>query len=81
MSELEPRIDRLEKLWEHDHNTIELLAIYIPRLTDILIKYWIASGRHRKELMDAVKIIDNDLQEHFKIRTDKKRKSKYKEYE
>lgn len=48
---LEEKVKILEELWEHDHHTIELLAIYIPKLTGILIKYWGASGKHRSAVL------------------------------
>ena len=44
----EERIDRLEKLYEKIYHDYELLSILIPRLTDILGKYWEASGKHRE---------------------------------
>ena len=53
--ELEERVKALEELWEHDHHTIELLSIYIPKLTDILIRYWGASGKHRSAVLGDIR--------------------------
>ncbi len=64
--ELEERIERLEKLWEQDHHTLEMSGILIQRLTDILIKYWGASGRHREAVLGDIRGIRNAVDEHFK---------------
>ena len=82
---LEDRIKALEELWEHDHHTIELLSIYIPRLTDILIRYWGASGKHREAVLGDIRGIRDAIDEHFKShyldkkkeRDASKQKSKY----
>jgi len=58
---LEDRVKELEELWEHDHHTIELLSIYIPKLTDILIRYWGASGRHRTAVLGDLRGIRDAL--------------------
>ena len=72
MTELE-RIERLEESFEKIYHTQELLAIYLPRLMDILQRYWQASSKHRQEhredfiiVRDFAKYLDIELQEHFK---------------
>ncbi len=67
------RIERLEKLYEGLYQEIELLSIYIPKLTDILIKYFSASGKLRYEIFgdfnsiqSVLKNILDDLQGHYK---------------
>ena len=47
MTDLE-RITQLEEMCEKMYHTQELLAIYIPKLMDILIRYWQASSQHRQ---------------------------------
>ena len=75
---LEERVKALEELWEKDHHTIELLSIYIPRLTDILIRYWGASGKHRKAVLGDIRGIRDALDEHFKTHyLDKKKRKEY----
>lgn len=74
----EERIDRLEKLYDHLYRETELLTIYIPRLTDILIKYWGASGNHRDAVLGDIRGIRDAIDEHFKTHyIDKKQKEKY----
>jgi len=70
---MEERIERLERLYEKIHHDYELLGVLIPRLTDILSRYWAASGKHRKSvgndhatLLDYLKELDQDVQLHFK---------------
>ena len=79
MTELE-RIERLEKLYERWYHTYQELAIYIPRMCDFLDKYFSKSREYRYDIAsdincirELVKMIDNDMQEHFKSHTDKKR--------
>jgi len=74
---LEDRVKALEELWEHDHHTIELLAIYIPRLTDILVKYWGASGKHREAVLGDIRDIRDAINEHFKTHYLDKKKEGY----
>lgn len=75
---LEERIDRLEKLYEESYHTIELLSIYIPKLTDILIKYWGASGKHREAIFGDLRGIRDAVDEHFKTHyLDKKKREEY----
>lgn len=74
----EERIDRLEKLYDHLYRETELLTIYIPRLTDILIKYWGASGNHRDAVLGDIRGIRDAIDEHFKTHyIDKKKKEEY----
>lgn len=68
MQTLEDRIDRLEKLYEKSYHEMELLSIYIPKLTDILIKYFNTSERHREAVMrDYLNVVGhiNDLRKKF----------------
>lgn len=84
----EERIDRLEKLYEKIYHDYELLSILIPRLTDILGKYWEASGKHRENTIAQIRgiqsftgLVDKDIQQHFKNHstdTLKKKESYYK---
>lgn len=46
--ECQARIERLEKLYEKTYHSYERLSIYIPKLTDILIRYWSVSNRWRE---------------------------------
>ena len=64
------RIDRLEKSVEKLLKEHELLAIYIPRLTDIINRYWTASGKHRDAVLNDLRKFQGILKEH----TDKKTK-------
>ena len=70
---LEERIARLEKLYEKVYHDYELLSIYIPKLTDILNRYWGASGRHREAVrndihvfIEFLKEVDHTLQQYMK---------------
>lgn len=72
---LEQRVDRLEKLYQTLYHEIELLSIYIPKLTDILIGYWSTSGKHRKAVLNDLHTIRDAIDEHFKTHyLDKKNK-------
>ena len=69
----EQRLDRLEKLYEHQHQTLELLAIYIPRLADHHIKLLNALDRWRRAvrndhllLRDLYLKVDETLQDYMK---------------
>lgn len=75
--ELEERIERLEKLYEGIYHDYELLAIYIPRLTDILIKYFQTGNSLRYDifgdfnsLQSVLTNILDDLQIHYKAHSD-----------
>ena len=71
----EQRIDRLERLYETLYHEMELLSIYIPRLTDVLIGYWTTSGKHRKAVLNDLHTIRDAIDEHFKTHyLDKKRR-------
>jgi len=75
---LEERIDKLERLYEGIYHDYELLAIYIPKLTDILIKYWGVSGKHREAVLNDIRTIRDAIDEHFKTHyLDKKKKEEY----
>ena len=70
---IEERIDWLEKEYERLYHTDELLAIYIPQLAEILIRYWSVSGKHQEAVLndirsmrDLTKLINQELKEHFK---------------
>jgi len=78
----EQRIDKLEKLYETLYHEMELLSIYIPRLTDILIGYWSTSGKHRGAVLTDIRTIRDAIDEHFKTHyLDKKKgKTKYEKY-
>ena len=85
---LEERIERLERLWEADHHTIEMLSIYIPRLADIIERYLKISSEYRTEaranltgIRSYMKILNSEIQEHFKVHNKSsrtKRTLKYK---
>jgi len=89
--ELTDRIDRLEKLYEKLYHESELLAIYIPRLTDILIEYWVKTGEYRGsirrdliKLRDLAKMNDTDiggLKKGYHTHLDKKPKVEVSEYD
>ncbi len=75
MSELtlEQRLKRLEEGYERLYHTNELLTIYIPKLTAILIKYFKTSENLRydifgdfKSLQSVLTNILDDLQVHYK---------------
>lgn len=75
---LEERIDRLEKLYEKAYHDYELLSIYLPKLTNILIRYWEASGKHREVVLGDIRGIRDAVDEHFKSHyLDKKKKEEY----
>ena len=81
---LEERIERLEHLYEKVYHDYELLAILIPRLTEVLIKYFSEDKSHRYSIMrdlklgrDWTRLIDTDLQGHFKAHSGKKRYISY----
>ena len=70
---LEERIERLEKLYEKVYHDYELLAILIPRLTEILIKYFGENKDHRYSIMrdlklgrDWTRLMEKDLRGHLK---------------
>lgn len=74
----EERLDRLEKLYEKLYHESELLSMYIPRLTDILIRYWNASDRHRGEVLGDLRNLRDVLKQHINTHLDKKGSYKYK---
>jgi len=57
----EERLDRLERLYEQVYHDYELLAIYIPRLTDIMIRYWSTSNKHRTGVKDDLLALKGEL--------------------
>lgn len=74
---LEQRVRRLEEGYERLYHTNELLSIYIPRLTDILIKYFKTDENLRydifgdfKSLQSVLSNILEDLQIHYKAHSD-----------
>ncbi len=74
---LEQRLRRLEEGYERLYHTNELLAIYLPKLTDILIKHFNASHELRQEifgdfrsLQSVLSNILDDLQIHYKSHSD-----------
>jgi len=78
------RIERLEKIVEKLYHESELLSLYIPKLCDILIKYWKESPKYRKEIevqlrgiKDYAILLDNDVQKHFSQPHPYKKKYKY----
>lgn len=80
IEELQKRVDKLEKLVNRMYHEHELLAIYIPRLSELLIKHFTVSGENRKDFYGAIrgtksflKILDKDMQIHYKSHLDKKR--------
>lgn len=81
----EKRLDRLEKLYEKIYHDYELLSIYIPRLTGVLIKHLELSGDWRggihsdlRGLQSYLKLMDTDIKEHYKTHyLDKKKKTEY----
>ncbi len=52
---LEERIERLEKLYDKMYHTNELLSIYVPRLADIMQRFWPAFDRWRLALTGDAK--------------------------
>jgi len=77
MNELE-RIERLEDLYEKVYHDYELLSIYIPRLTDILIRYWSASNKHRQSVGNDYHILLDVIKElNKKVHLDKRRPETY----
>lgn len=77
MADLEERIDRLERLYEKLYHETELLSIYIPRLTDTLIKHFSASQKLRYEIFGDLRSLQSvlsnileDLQVHYKSHFD-----------
>ena len=81
----EQRLDRLEKLWEHDHNILESLAIHIPKLADHHIKLLNALDRWRRAvgndhhlLTDLYLKVDETLQDYMKYQQNIKTASKKK---
>ncbi len=75
---MEERIDRLEELYEKVYHDYELLSIYIPKLTDILIRYWGATGKHREAIFGDLRGIRDAVDEHFKSHyLDKKKREEY----
>ena len=71
--DINERIERLENLYDKVYHDYELLSVLIPRLTDILIRYWGTSTKHRDAIMAEIngirsftQLTDNDLQTHFK---------------
>lgn len=80
---LEERIERLEKLYEKLYHQNEQLSRLIPQLTNILIKYFGESGKHRYVIMrdfkftrDVVRMIDSDMQGHFKSHKKQKQRDR-----
>ena len=80
---LEERIERLEKLWERDRQTLEMAGVLIESLTDIVIKYWSANGRQNNYLMSINKVLSGELSaynslllEHFKSHYSKEKYKK-----
>ena len=85
--ELRERIDRLEKLYGGLYHTMELLSIYIPKLIDILVKYFGASQKLRYEIFgdfnsvqSVLRNILDDLQVHYKSHNELFEKKKSKQY-
>ena len=85
MRTVEQRLEWLEKQHERLYHTHELLSIHIPRMCDILDKYFSVSGQYRYELKqeldgirDFVRLVDKDFQRHYKAHNkgilDKKKK-------
>ncbi len=81
--DVDERLDRLEKMVELIHHEQELLAIYIPQLSEILIKHFTASGKNRDNIQGIIRgirswaqMLDAEMQQHFKSHNsnlDKKR--------
>jgi len=73
MTDLE-RIEQLEEMCEKMYHTMELLETYIPKLMDILIRYWQASSQHRQShredfiiVRDFALEMEKQLQVHFTL--------------
>lgn len=76
---LEERVARLEELFERIHHEHELCSIYVPRLAknhikllEFLHKLYYTNLRDWKTLRDILKMVDGDLQEHFKSHSERK---------
>ena len=82
----EERLDRLEKMFERIYHENELLSLYIPKLMDVLIRYWGKQNEHRGSvrrdlitLHGFLSAIDDDVTGLLKghhSHTDKKRQYK-----
>ena len=66
--EIEERVNRLEELYEHLYHTDEMLSILIPRLTDIVAKYFKFSHQYHNDVLNDlknfgsyIKLLDDDL--------------------
>ena len=85
---LEERIERLERLWEADHHQLEIAGLLISKLSDVLERYFKVSYQYRAELESSLKnvrsyqkILNSEIQEHFKVHNKSsrtKRTYKYK---
>jgi len=82
---IEERIDRLEELYEKIYHTNELLSIYIPRLTNILINASKQRYTYNDYLRSVMKVLsgeldayNKELREHFQSHyIDKKKRIEY----
>ena len=81
MKTIEERLEWLEEHHEKLYHTYELLAIHVPRMCDILDKYFSVSGQYRYELSqelngirDFIRLVDKDMQQHYKSHVDKRNK-------
>uniref|UniRef100_A0A6M3LE39 Uncharacterized protein n=1 Tax=viral metagenome TaxID=1070528 RepID=A0A6M3LE39_9ZZZZ len=82
MKTVEERLEWLEKQHERLYSTYELLSIHIPRMCDFWEKYFSVSGQYRYELKqelngirDFVRLVDKDMQLHYKVHSGKKNKA------
>jgi len=82
MKTVEQRLEWLEKQHERLYHTQELLSIHVPRMCDILDKYFSVSGQYRYELKqelngirDFVRLVDKDMQLHYKSHSVRKIKA------
>jgi len=85
---LEERIERLERLWEADHHQLEIAGLLISKLSDVLERYLKISSEYRTEaranlagVRSYMKILNLEIQEHFKTHNKSsrtKRTPKYK---
>lgn len=55
----EERIELLEENYDRVYHELELLNLYIPKLCDILIRYWGASNTHRGEITRDINALKN----------------------
>lgn len=82
LNKLYDRVGRLEKLAERLYHEVELYNTYIPRITDVLIRYFPTMDNYRKEINIMMMIhkgflenIENELQDHFEFHSHSDKKT------